>query len=44
MPRSMIGSRSFTVTALLGLLTRIIGEGTQVSFLYDPAQPVALLS
>ena len=44
MPRSVIGSRSFTVTALLGLLTRIIGEGTQVSFLYDPAQPVAGLS
>ncbi len=44
MPRSVIGSRSFTVTALLGSPTRIIGEGAQVSFLYDPAQPVALLT
>ena len=27
-----IGSRSLTVTALSGVLARIIGEGTQVSF------------
>ena len=39
-----VRSRSLTVTALSGLLARIIGEGTEVSFLYDPAQPVAGLS
>ena len=44
MPRSVIGYRSFAVTALPGSPTRIIGEGTQVAFLYDPAQPVAGLS
>ncbi len=32
MARSMIGSRSFTVTALSELLARIIGERTPVSF------------
>ena len=32
-----VGSRSLTVTALSGLLARIIGKGTHI--LYDPAQP-----
>ncbi len=39
MPPSVTRSRSFTVTALQGLLTRIIGEGTQVSFPNGASDP-----